>query len=220
MKKINIAVIVLVVLALAYNQYANYKRFHPPANYLIKANENIDPNYFDQSTVKNYYGAVEKANAYAIEKWSEGRINVQHPSRNNEKTQAAVSQYRQLIADANYYEAKLLQSAEWKKQGLSNEQIKSAVNKGVDGKDIGDVLDEYEYKKTVSDFLNHQNLQRGMENQSVMICQKMLVAQGFEIPIDGIFNSITEDAVKQFQDKNALMKNGIIDPITFSKLSR
>ena len=47
-----------------------------------------------------------------------------------------------------------------------------------------------------------------------------MVKKGFAIPSDGIFKEITENALKNFQEKNKLFPNGKIDLITLDYLLR
>lgn len=58
-------------------------------------------------------------------------------------------------------------------------------------------------------------IQKGSKGDEVLTVQKSLKAKGFDPgPIDGIFGSKTEAAVRAFQEKNGLQVDGIVGPKT------
>lgn len=62
---------------------------------------------------------------------------------------------------------------------------------------------------------------RGDEGDGVKAIQSKLIAQGFDVGLDGAdgdFGALTESAVRQFQRVNNLPMNGIVDPATYAKL--
>ena len=67
-----------------------------------------------------------------------------------------------------------------------------------------------------SDLIN-----RGDEGDAVKDVQRKLIAKGFDVGPDrddGDFGSLTESAVRRFQQANNLPINGIVDPATYAKL--
>lgn len=62
------------------------------------------------------------------------------------------------------------------------------------------------------------NVRRGAEGNITYLIQSMLVCHSFEIEVDGIFGTATENAVKEFQNRNGLTIDGIVGKNTFNKL--
>ncbi len=58
----------------------------------------------------------------------------------------------------------------------------------------------------------------GESGEVVAYIQKKLVELGYKLGVDGIFGLATENAVKQFQDKNGLLVDGIVGPRTVEKM--
>ncbi|MEJ6792525.1 MAG: peptidoglycan-binding domain-containing protein [Lacinutrix sp.] len=48
--------------------------------------------------------------------------------------------------------------------------------------------------------------------------QKLLVKKGYSIPVDGVYESITSEALKSFEKKNNLYPDGKIDIMTLKAL--
>lgn len=63
-----------------------------------------------------------------------------------------------------------------------------------------------------------RNVQKGNTGNLVLLAQIGLIAHGYKIDPDGIFGNDTLKATKDFQKKNRLEDDGIIGPLTMSKL--
>jgi Putative peptidoglycan binding domain len=61
-------------------------------------------------------------------------------------------------------------------------------------------------------------LSRGSKGKDVEALQNLLAARGSKIISDAVFGFKTEDAVKSFQRKEGLIKDGIVGPYTWEKL--
>ena len=48
--------------------------------------------------------------------------------------------------------------------------------------------------------------------------QKLLIAKGFSVKLDGVYNDETTNAIKEFQQKNTLYPSGVADEITINLL--
>lgn len=59
---------------------------------------------------------------------------------------------------------------------------------------------------------------KGSRGEIVKQIQKALAGAGYKVIADGIYGSITEEAVKVFQLKNGLKSDGIVGPATLAKL--
>lgn len=62
------------------------------------------------------------------------------------------------------------------------------------------------------------NVRKGAEGNITYLIQAMLVCKGFDIDVDAIFGTATENAVKEFQKRNNLSADGIVGPLTWEKL--
>ncbi|MBE9199593.1 MULTISPECIES: peptidoglycan-binding protein [unclassified Nodularia (in: cyanobacteria)] len=62
-------------------------------------------------------------------------------------------------------------------------------------------------------------LRFGNSGTSVRILQKLLVANGYAIRIDGAFGPLTETAVKAFQNQRSVGVDGVVGPVTWQHLS-
>jgi murein L,D-transpeptidase YcbB/YkuD len=59
----------------------------------------------------------------------------------------------------------------------------------------------------------------GSSGISVRALQKLLIANGYGIPIDGVFGAITETAVKAFQNRRSLSTDGVVGQKTWWELT-
>ncbi|MTJ15073.1 peptidoglycan-binding protein [Anabaena sp. UHCC 0187] len=59
----------------------------------------------------------------------------------------------------------------------------------------------------------------GSSGISVRVLQKLLVANGYGIPVDGVFGPITETAVKAFQNRRSLSTDGLVGQKTWWELT-
>ena len=66
-----------------------------------------------------------------------------------------------------------------------------------------------------------RTLRRGTTGEDVKVLQSSLLSLGYDPgPIDGIFDSKTAASVVQFQQKNGLVPDGIVGPITWGHIQR
>ena len=68
-----------------------------------------------------------------------------------------------------------------------------------------------------------KTIQKGSTGADVLLCQKILKADGYkngnkQITLDGDFGSVTEKLVKQFQTDSGIKDDGICGPKTWNKL--
>ena len=59
---------------------------------------------------------------------------------------------------------------------------------------------------------------RGSRGEAVKQIQKALAGAGLKVITDGVYGTITEEAVREFQGKNGLKPDGIVGPATLAKL--
>ena len=58
----------------------------------------------------------------------------------------------------------------------------------------------------------------GEKSAFVYELQKLLTKKGFDIPVDGVYQNITSDALKSFEEKNNLFPDGKVDLMTLKAL--
>jgi peptidoglycan hydrolase-like protein with peptidoglycan-binding domain len=61
-------------------------------------------------------------------------------------------------------------------------------------------------------------LRQGDESPFVEILQHLLRARGFGLKVDGVFGVITNQAVRRFQGNQGIAIDGIVGPVTWSRL--
>ncbi|WP_224089794.1 peptidoglycan-binding domain-containing protein [Nostoc sp. MS1] len=60
----------------------------------------------------------------------------------------------------------------------------------------------------------------GNSGMAVRALQRLLIAKGYAIRVDGNFGALTETAVKAFQDQRNLVADGVVGPNTWFSLTR
>ena len=58
----------------------------------------------------------------------------------------------------------------------------------------------------------------GSTGSSVSALQEKLNANGYSLPVDGVFGAATQKAVKDYQAKNGLPADGVCGPETQQKM--
>jgi len=214
MKQIIIFLLVIILAIIGYSQYKQYERFSFK-NYEYEISDKIDLDYHDKSSLYKYYEAIEGVNSYIGSQWSLNRIDVRSPEDDDAETKLAVDTYTKKLAKVKHYEAQLEKSKALKDKGLSNDDIKLFENKGIT------LLDKQKTEadaRMMSMFNNNANLRLGERNAFVYELQKLLVKKGFDIPIDGVYQNITSNAILDFEAKNNLFPDGKIDLLTLEAL--
>jgi murein L,D-transpeptidase YcbB/YkuD len=67
---------------------------------------------------------------------------------------------------------------------------------------------------------NLPTLRFGNSGMAVRALQRLLIAKGYAIRVDGNFGALTETAVKAFQDQRNLSVDGVVGPKTWFSLTR
>lgn len=219
MKQIIIALLVVVFLILGFNLYSNYKRFHSPGSDYISS-QKIDLNYYDSTTLQNYYQAIEEVNSYVRTVWANDYVDVRNPEDNDNDTKAVVSGYTKKLGIVKLYENKLVQSAKMKSEGLNDKDVIAFEESGFKAKDYNEFIKRKFLMETFKSNPEKYSLKVGDFNSFVYELQKILVKKGYNIPVDGLFRDITLKAVGAFEQKNGLFADGKIDAVTLDYLLR
>lgn len=206
MKKIFYLVIIVALPIIAFLQYKDYTRFRPEAGYDFELNEGIDVNYYNQAMVNEYFSNAVEIGAVARRFWYNSEIDVRFPDESIQ-AQNGSALYKQLIARNTFIERKLLQSAQYKKDGYSNEQILDFEN-GIDP----------DRRKLMEQKPNYIGLTTGNTSSYAWNVQKQLAAKGYTLPLDGVFLTESDNALKLFQSDNDLFPSGIVDEGTYDAL--
>lgn len=215
MKQIIIILLVVIAGILGYGQYKQYERF-TFAEYEYKTNDNIDLNYHNKTLLYNYYEAVEGLNNYIIMQWRSNDIDVRSPENEDLTTIEATNTYVSKLAKVKFYEDQLVKSATLKSKGLSNLEIKLLEESGIS---LEAQQKEKSNAKLIAMFHNNSSkLRIGAKSAFVFELQKLLVKNGYDIPVDGLYKSATTNALKDFETKNNLFVDGQLDMITLETL--
>jgi hypothetical protein len=207
MKRLALLVIIITLPLIAYYQYQKFRRFNPPSAYDYVASDSIDINYHSPETLQHYYENVFEIGAFARRLWHNQGIDVRYPDQNNSEAVQASQYYQQLLKTTAYLEDRLIQSQQLKQDGFTNADIST--------------MEENEWSPQQFQLMRQQlllGLKQGDEGGAVWRLQELLRDHGHDIPVDGIFNRITEQALKDFQQTERLYPSGQVDESSLRKL--
>ena len=207
MKKLLLLVVIVTLPIIAFFQFKNYRRFHPPVAYEYEISANIDVNYHDYSLVEDYYKNAVEIGAFARLQWRNEGIDVRFPSQDVTAELNAAARYNQLIARTQFIEKTLITSAQLKADGFSNDDIKH-IEAGVPETFVKWMVNKSEIIQ----------ISFGDQSQYVWLVQRKLIEKGYDHALDGLFGTDTQDAITTFQQDNQLYPAGSLDEQTFVKL--
>jgi len=214
MKQIIIFLLIIILALIGYGKYSQYKRYNTPeVNY--KTDKKIDVNYHNQEFLYNYYKALEELDSYVMLQWTANGIDVRTPEDDDNQTKIAVETYAKKLAKVNYYEAILENSFNLKQKGLSNIEVKTIEEEGID---LETFKEQEEFAKIKNLYNPNVNLYNGEKNAIIYEVQKRLVSLGDSIKIDGVYRIETLNAIKNFETKNNLLADGYLDVLTIDLL--
>lgn len=223
MKQIIIFILVIIALMIGFGQYKQYKRFSL-TEYQYTANKNIDLNYHDRSFLLDYYQAIENLNGYVIMQWSLESIDVRNPDNDDEAIVAATAIYNEKLGEVKFYEDQLVKSTNLKQKGMTNADIKFLETKGISLEDHTVQANEKDMKDLLRAMFDSERSKNGLRlgSSSAFISeiQKLLVSKGHDIPVDGVFENETTNALRVFEVKNGLFPDGKLDALTLEVLLR
>lgn len=207
MKKL-LAIIVIIALPLiAFFQFKNYQRFHPPVKYEYEISDEIDPYYHDQGILDEFYSKAIEIGAFARLQWRSSGLDVRFPDEQNLAEVNAATYYNQLRARVGVLEARLKASQALKKEGFDNAAIRW-IEEGY----------PKAYVQWASQKKDILSIQFGEQSQFVWTVQKRLIEEGHDHTLDGLFGLDTQNAIQSFQNKHGLYPSGTITEETFRQL--
>ena len=219
MKQIIIALLIVILLILGFNTYHNYKRFHSPGSDYV-SRQKIDLNYYDKTTLQNYYQAIEDVNDYVRAAWTNDDVDVRNPDDNDDDTKAVVLGYTKKLGIVKLYEDKLVQSAKMKSEGLKDKDVIAFEESGFKASDYNEFIKRKFLMETFQSNPEKYSLKIGDFNSFIFELQKILVKKGYNIPVDGLFKDTTLKAIGAFEQKNGLFADGKVDAVTLDYLLR
>ena len=208
MKKLFFLVVIITLPLIAFFQYKNYKRFHPPVSYDFVPGDSVDVNYHDQDMVQQYFKNVYEIGKFAREMWFNESIDVRFPDKDDPMAMNATQYYNTLLSQTTMMDKKLTKSYEWKRMGYNNRQIKELEIKALDPEKI----------RKNPELLYYQGLRRGDKSLYVWNIQDRLRDKGYTLPRDGVFGIDTFIQLKAFQREKNIFPSGEIDELTFIAL--
>lgn len=207
MKRILILLVVISLIVIAIFQYLDYRKFNEDGSYDYVVSEKVDANYYDKSMLSDYYSTAYQIGSLAREVWFNHKIDVKAVDKGDVNSINASLAYEQLRIKAKSLESKLTESKRLKDLGFDNEAIRLIEEKGISEKNY------HAYK-----ILGDNILKKGDKSEAVWELQRLLVAAGFEIPIDCMFSDQTETALKEFQKSKNIFPSGIAGMQVFKLL--
>jgi len=213
LKTIAIVVLVGLLLLFLYKRFQHYQRTSHLAVVLVLTNDSIDYNYHDKELLHNYITEAAQYNTIAQHLWMDRGINPKKLEGTN--VSADVLQATSLLKSIQLKETKLKESTLLKSIGLGDDDIHIIQEKDI----TPGVLIEAKEKEKFSALLKGKNVSVGSRPEDIWIAQKLINYHEYNIPVDGIYNSITDSAVSDFQVRNGLFKSHKVDDFTLEKLS-
>jgi hypothetical protein len=147
--------------------------------------------------------------------WLKDGVDVLTAKEGYGEIQSKINQYNSILNYTKIIETKLTESKDLKDQGLTNDVIEIILDKGIT---VGAVENEKD-KMAAYEFLKGKNVNVGSRANEVWEMQKLLNSNDYKIPIDGIFNKITDSALVSFQKSNNLYPSHVCDDVTLKKLA-
>lgn len=207
MKRLLTFTILIGVISYVVVQFLKDRRFNPPSGYDFVISEKIDSEFYDSLVLKQYYKTAMEVGSYARSLWRNQKIDVRFMEEDNFESSQATEYYELLNATALMLQTKLEKSADLKTQGYTNAEIKTYFEQGLTPNDI-------QYNRHT--YL--LGLNRGDSGSRVWDLQKLLNTSADSIPQDGIFNLITYNRLKAFQQSQGLFPSGEVDEKTLKAL--
>ncbi len=207
MKRLLFIVILIGIVSYVAVQYFKDRRFNPPSAYDYALSENIDADFYDKTVVKEYYKSALEIGMYARSLWRNDQIDVRSIDNEDFESTRATQVYIEMIASTKMLEDQLELSAMLKEQGYTNGEVKMYFEQNLTPEDL-----------QIKRLSNLIGLKIGARGAAVWQLQKLLNTDSDSIPQDGIFNLITTNRLKNFQENSGLFPSGEVDKETLKAL--
>ncbi|QTE22483.1 peptidoglycan-binding domain-containing protein [Polaribacter cellanae] len=218
MKQIIILLLLIIAFFIGFGKYQQYKRYNTP-KLEYKTDKKIDIEFHNQDLVFNYFNAIEDLNSWVKLQWTANNIDVVTPEDDGTETKFAVKKYAEKLAKIKYYEARLEKSAFLKEKGFSNKEIKFLEETGTGLKTHLQEIEKTSFNNKLKTlFADSKKIVYNQKTALIYEVQKLLVKNGFDIAVDGIYKAETSNAIKSFEAKNNLFADGKLDLLTLDAL--
>ncbi len=204
MKRLLTLFVIIILVVIAFFQYTNYRRFTPPSVYAYQTADSLDLGFYDPAVLETYFLKAEEVGSFGRYCWKTYGLDVLGDRPHNPNDQKLVQTYQQMRAHLRHLEARLKRSSVLKKKGYDNAAIRIMDTEG---------LSEEAYTQRQF-FGNKAYFQLNDSGTAIFEAQKKLKEQGYELPVDGYFERLTEAAIKQFQTANNIYPTGRLDDLT------
>lgn len=152
--------------------------------------------------------------------YRDGLGNAEHVGVYTGETLGAVhaSASRGKVADSTF-EGKTIRNGGWNQVGLCKlldygEKVQAILDGGDEDQPVA-VEDE---PKNSAAFEIPETVRRGSRGDAVVKLQRILVAIGYTLDLDGVFGPMTEECVKTYQATHGLEVDGVVGPLTWAEL--
>lgn len=207
MKRILVALVIIVLAVIVFIQYNKLRSLSPPQDYEYTIREDIDLDYHNPLVLGDYYETAHEVGSFAREVWASRSIDVLHPKGDEAGDRVAVDHYNRLKAHADSLGARLSRSLQLKQKGFNNAEIQRIELEGLP-------LSYFQVERS----FGRDRFQVGDKDRGVWLIQEKLIQKGYVMPHDGYFWAETEVAVKAFQKSKGLFASGVADRETLNLL--
>lgn len=204
--------LVLVVLGwLFFSFLAKQYRKLNSKEIVYVISDSIDYQYHNHLFLNTYFQDVEQYNKDAMKLWVKKGI---HPR----KAKDTLNPWFRLLQAKEHKirnaEILLKESKTLKSEGFSEADIRAMH-------EMGFQKEQYLAHKSLAlvyETLKDKNVGYSSRPEDIWLSQQLINRKGFNIPVDGIFNYITDSALSSFQKSKALYESHKVDNITLKKL--
>ena len=214
--KIFFVLLLLVLIgSWGYHRYTIHKRYENISRFDYLPKDSIDYSYYDQGALREYLENCDKLSQIAKTLWLKDGVDVTTAKTGRGEIQSKINRYNTLLRYTKILEAKLSESKDLKDEGLNNDVIAIALDKGIT---IGAVENERD-KVAGYEFLKGKNVSARSPQNEIWEMQKLLNANDYNINISGVFDAVTDSVLLDFQKSNNLYPSHVCDDMTLKKLS-
>lgn len=205
-------IFVLILLGwIGFNFLAKQYRKLQSKDVVYVISDSIDYQYHDHVFLSTFFQDVDQYNKEAMQLWVKKGI---HPRNEKEKDNPWFKLLQAKEHKIRNAEIILKESRVLKAEGVSVADIRAMQEMGLN-------KEQYIEQKSLRqayESLKDKNVGFGSRPEDIWLSQQLINRKGFNIPVDGIFNYITDSALSSFQKSKALYESHKVDNITLKKL--
>ncbi len=195
-----------------YTLIRDYNRIQKVSDVLHIQSDSIDMAYHDPELLYQYLHVVKEYNLLSERIWLDEGVNVKVTTKIASAKEANAKMLLDFISKT---ESKLKESMLLKGLGFKNEDIHIMQDQDI----TAGVLLETKELDNYAMILKDKNVSVGSRPEDIWAVQRLLNYNEYQIPIDGIYNRITDSVVSHFQKKSNLYVSHRVDNFTLEKLT-